>query len=101
MYVGSSFLFGGLFNGFLGRRGLEKSIKKEIVDDKGGENGIINNIAKGTKETNGEKIFDGELINIQKEYPDVKIIRVQEGETKTFQDMNGKHIPESDAINIY
>ncbi len=100
MYVGSSFLFGGLFNGFLGRRGLEKSIKKEIVDDKGGENGIINNIAKGTKETNGEKIFDGELINIQKEYPDIKIIRVQEGETKTFQDMNGKHIPESDAINI-
>ena len=44
--------------------------------------------------------FDGELINVQKEYPDVKVVRIQEGETKTFQDMNGSHIPESDGINI-
>lgn len=100
MYVGSAFVFGGLFNGILGKRGLEKSVKKEVIDNKGGENGIINNVAKGTKETNGEKHFDGELINVQKEYPDVKVVRIQEGETKTFQDMNGSHIPESDGINI-
>jgi hypothetical protein len=100
MYVGSAFLFGGLFNGFLGRAPTklqDKKVIKETVDDKGGPDGLMNNIHKAQKETSGDNIWDGNLINVEKEFPTIKVVKVKENETGTFVDKNGDHIVTPDA----
>ena len=100
MYVSSAFLFGGLFNGALGKGATklkDEKIIKETVTDKGGPDGIVTNINKAQKETDGDNIWDGNLINVEKEFPTIKVVKVKENETGTFVDMNGDQIIKNQA----